>query len=525
MGAAARPYFMRTNDFKCAEPQQNQGMTFKFTTTEWGPYEPHEEARIDRALKEAGRIVEDTYKFRKDIFVNVQWVDLADRGGGANGGPTSVDNINEALYPSALAKQHYTEEEWLRKDPPKFDIRINFDFKTQWYFGLDKDTYDTECDFLTIAVHEIHHGLGWSMPFTEVVAGMDGAKSRLVRRASDPYDAYEKFLCFKTTDGDLCPVAPYLLVNSEGLTEDEKRSRQEKLLQIYQGKNLYFIAGDTPIRLYTPDNFRYGTSISHIDFGVEKDSVMEPYTTDTNRIQHTIGPRTQQVVNWLRKIYTLPPDPCECDKEPLIGKRKPIKYAHARNKAGSIFDLREILKPKKTIDKKTKRQSQAIKHIQNIFKLILRLDVQFKARLQIVDFKSEQMDRFTRDEKENGITVQHLQGVKVDGVFLPTAVAKQISDQETLRRLTDNPKFEYDIDIFVDSNVDWDYNSTRVSSGEFMGFKSTLLSELSHAFRFENCLEYVEPHRDEKGKESFEAIRRKLFLDSEFPQIWMCSSC
>jgi len=210
--------------------------------------------------------------------------------------------------------------------------------------------------------------------------------------------------------------------------------------------HLYFRAGNNNIKLYSPPVFDEGTSIIHIDFEQEENAVMEPYDRDVF-VKHTIRPQEQQVVTHMRDFTHLAPQECiDGNAEPKMARDGEKIYRHAKNKTGSVSNITR-LKVTKTIRKKTKGQSKAVTIVTQTFKIILRLDVQFKARLQMVNFNSAKMALFNAHQKTSGIVVHHRQDVEVDGVFLPIAVARQIRGPKTIRRRAAHPRYWYDIDM------------------------------------------------------------------------------
>jgi len=98
-------------------------------------------------------------------------------------------------------------------------------------------------------VHELHHGLGWDVIHLTREGGENGEPEKLVRPVH-PILCYEKFVCFRTTSGILCPIEPYLVQDATGMSADEITRRQEKLASILQSNNLFFCAGNTVTKLY-----------------------------------------------------------------------------------------------------------------------------------------------------------------------------------------------------------------------------------------------------------------------------------
>jgi len=415
-------------------------MPFTFDISEEGPYTEAQLANVKNALQYAGSIVQNTYRFERDISVDVQFEDMDNDGGGARGTALQVVSLNNAIYPTSLAKLNCSEEDWqkwVEEKPERSvpDIEITFDTMTDWYTGTDGNVSDGQYDFVSYAVHELHHGIGWLTVVMDKEGGEDGEPERLVRKPVDPLLCFEKYLCFLTATGHYCPIAPYLLVNDAGTDDGEKTRREVMLARILQSNNVYFSAGENNnIRLYAPTVYEEGSSICHIDYDVDPNGVMEPCDTDI-QVKHEIGTREQQIVTYLMDSDHAAPPECSGDDLPeMAPDRRPI-YRHARHMTGSVSDV-SIPKANKRITKKTntKGQSKAIKNVQQTFKKILRLDVQFKARMQMVSFNTKNMKMFTAHQKQSGIVVHHRQDIEVDGVSLPIAVARQIRGPKTIRQ-------------------------------------------------------------------------------------------
>ncbi len=66
--------------------------------------------------------------------------------------------LSDVYYPVALAEKLSGSE--LNGSEP--DIVCTFNSKTDWYFGTDGDGPGAQYDFVTVALHEIVHGLGFS---------------------------------------------------------------------------------------------------------------------------------------------------------------------------------------------------------------------------------------------------------------------------------------------------------------------------------------------------------------------------
>jgi len=102
-----------------------------------------------------------------DINIRVEWEDL----GTGTLGSTYINSSlvvrglfigayePEALYPYPIAEKMYGKE---INEPDDYEIEMSFNSEQNWYFGTDGNPLSTEYDFVTVAIHEICHGLGFN---------------------------------------------------------------------------------------------------------------------------------------------------------------------------------------------------------------------------------------------------------------------------------------------------------------------------------------------------------------------------
>lgn len=70
-------------------------------------------------------------------------------------------------YPRALAKQLITS---VPEDEDEYDFEIEFNLNVSFGYSLEGITYDNQYDFVTVALHEIGHGLGFCATYNVVNA-------------------------------------------------------------------------------------------------------------------------------------------------------------------------------------------------------------------------------------------------------------------------------------------------------------------------------------------------------------------
>lgn len=231
------------------------------------------------------------------IRVRATWEPLEPRVLGA-AGPQLIANfplapVENTWYPSALAEalagRDFTEEE------PDLFASFNSDLGL-WYFGLDGAAPAGTYDFVTVVLHEIGHGLG----FTGSFKVDDGAP-----------------------DPDECPQGPTgygcwgigsqrFPIIFDRFTQDDREidllntaiypNPSLDLARVLQSDAVFFTGvaalsanRDIPIDLYAPENFDLGSSYSHLDENIfpagDLNSLMTPQLARSEAI-HSPGPIT-----------------------------------------------------------------------------------------------------------------------------------------------------------------------------------------------------------------------------------------
>jgi hypothetical protein len=154
------------------------------------------------------------------------------------------------FYPVALAEK-ITGREINESDNP--DIVASFNSNTAWYYGTDGKTPSGKMDLVTIVLHEIAHGLGFTDTYdVDADQGTVGLPSGNVR-VPFIFDVFVED------------------VSEKNLVHDFQ-TPSEALAQALQSKNLFFnsplsvasLSGIKP-ELYAPSSFDGGSSVSHLD--------------------------------------------------------------------------------------------------------------------------------------------------------------------------------------------------------------------------------------------------------------------
>ena len=229
------------------------------------------------ALEFAAGIWEEHISSSIPIRIEANWVELPENVLGS-AGATSFFTLTNAGMPntaytiaqaSALIDMDIVESEsGLDAD---IIVNINCDFNN-WYFGTDANTPGGLIDFVTVALHEIGHGIGF--------LGIVNANNNTMRASSGfnngqiPY-IYEVFAVDgffnNLTDPDLFP-------HNSRAKYDFVTGRNSGVFFDGAEAELANDADDN-VRIYAPSQFQQGSSFSHLDqttFSNTENALMRP---------------------------------------------------------------------------------------------------------------------------------------------------------------------------------------------------------------------------------------------------------
>lgn len=194
----------------------------------------------------------------EQIIVNSAMTDISSLGSGGPSLSTSGHSSLQAdtVYPIALAS-HVAQQDLL--PPPVITgdgthIGVRLDLDRDWYYGADENPGATEIDFITIALHEIGHGLG----FIERVQS-DGSYP------NDRPTIYDRFLVEGEAGGTLL---------TDMATDAERASTIRSDDLYWAGEAGVAGNGGERPHMYAPSNYVFGTSVAHLDHRTYPGAVM-----------------------------------------------------------------------------------------------------------------------------------------------------------------------------------------------------------------------------------------------------------
>jgi hypothetical protein len=228
--------------------------------------------------------------------------------------PTEIQNFvgspNPGIwYPMTLAEKLAGKE---LNSVSEADIVATFNAgRPDWYLGTDRQTPTDKFDLVSVALHEIGHGLGFSGTF-RVNNGLGSYGT--TNGGSKIYDQYV-FNGFDQSllNGSLFPNGSSNLGNQ--LTGNSLIFKSE----IAKALNL---GGSFP-RIYAPSPYAPGSSISHLDEGTytnTKNSLMTPFAS-RGKAEHDPGPLVRGIFYEMGWLYSYLTHEKIMDSEDLTGKK------------------------------------------------------------------------------------------------------------------------------------------------------------------------------------------------------------
>ncbi|HNP71556.1 MAG TPA: hypothetical protein PLO33_04440 [Kouleothrix sp.] len=187
-------------------------------------------------------------------------------------------------YPVALANKLAGED----LAPGKEDIDANFSSVfPNWYFGTDGNTPAGEYDFVTVVLHELGHGLGFTGSMTVDSQGIgswgDFGQGVPVRPL-----AYDRFGINGNSE---------LLIDTNLFANPSAGLAAQLTSQnlFFNGANAIAANNNEPPQLYAPASWEQGSSFSHLDEATypagDPNSLMTPQF-DMGESNHDPGPIT-----------------------------------------------------------------------------------------------------------------------------------------------------------------------------------------------------------------------------------------
>ncbi|MDX1665743.1 MAG: T9SS type A sorting domain-containing protein [Saprospiraceae bacterium] len=219
-------------------------------------------------------ILKDLFDTPVPINIHLDWRPL-DNGALAGASPTAfftrlpnAPNPNEA-YPVALAEKI---ARFPLNDPDEADIFITVNSEAEWYFDFENpDSIGRQFDFVTVLLHEVFHGLG----FTAVVRVTFDGLGLIGLFGDGRHSIYSEFL----VDGEGTQIAS---LQDTSMALGSELTSNDLFFSLISNQ-------EEEIKVFAPSDFNRGSSISHLDeatFNGTEDALMTPNIRPGEVINH-----------------------------------------------------------------------------------------------------------------------------------------------------------------------------------------------------------------------------------------------
>lgn len=270
-------------------------------------FTPEAKAAFEYAFDIWSTILKTNVKIR--VFAN--WAFIENINTLAFVTPTEIRNFNESprpdvWYPMALAEKLAGRD---LNSVTEADIVVTFNSRRDdWYFGTDGNCPADKFDLVSVVLHELGHGLGFSGTFrvsnSVGVFGLTDGKPKI-------YDTHLK-------NG----LGNYLTSFQSGTLELANQITSNSIT--FESPIARTLASSVANpRIFAPNPYQPGSSISHVDENTYEntaDALMTPYA-ERGKVTHGAGPNTKGILyqmGWLNTVIQHEP---LRDQEVLVGKK------------------------------------------------------------------------------------------------------------------------------------------------------------------------------------------------------------
>jgi hypothetical protein len=195
--------------------------------------------------------------------------------------PAPGGALANTWYPIALANKLGGRD--YNSSAPEIDSGFNSGIN--WYFGTDGKASDKQYDFVSVALHELAHGLGFAGSMTVSVTSTG-------KSGSWGYGGYPYIFDLFAVNGQNQKLTDTsLFLNPSTALGNQLTSNQV----YFNGAHAVAASGGQKPKLYDPTTWEQGSSFSHLDesaYGAgNPNALMTPYLFN-GEVEHAPGPIT-----------------------------------------------------------------------------------------------------------------------------------------------------------------------------------------------------------------------------------------
>ncbi|MBI5302568.1 MAG: hypothetical protein HY868_10550 [Chloroflexi bacterium] len=162
------------------------------------------------------------------------------------------------------------------------EIYIGYSNAFTWYYGTDANPPSGQTDLVSVAFHEILHGLGFLGSFAYGTTSCGSANSGCWGMSGYP----------TIYDRSVYNGSSQLLISSFVNPSAALGSQLTSNNLYFQGTNATAANGGNYAKIYAPSTYSSGSSISHLDYNAYSASELMVYAIGSGQAKHSPGPVT-----------------------------------------------------------------------------------------------------------------------------------------------------------------------------------------------------------------------------------------
>lgn len=189
-------------------------------------------------------------------------------------------------------------------NPDSFDIEVLMNRDAAWYFGTDGNAGGSQLDFISVVLHELGHGIGFGSGMEMLEEGetnVPGAVNQVsygLRTEPFPYFTLQmlNFNGLPLSYDQFLVNASNQMLTDQSLFQNGSPELTTQAISntiVWRGNHTLALNQNIPPKIYAPNPFINGSSLSHIDeilYNSSSQNALMTPSISRREVQHDPGP-------------------------------------------------------------------------------------------------------------------------------------------------------------------------------------------------------------------------------------------